>query len=99
MTEEDNHGDGDARPAATRDRIPVASEKELEIIRECLFEALWFRSVPMASTTAATVFYLIRRGKRSLSRSFLASHWLLKFYSSHQLLSTQGCVGVVVTLC
>jgi hypothetical protein len=54
------------KPAASTprssDRIPVASQKELEIIRECLFEARWFRSVPMASVAAASVFYLVRKG-------------------------------------
>ena len=61
----DTDGDGvDAKPA-TRDRIPAASERELEIIRECLFEAFWYRSVPLASSTAASVFYLIKKGEKS----------------------------------
>jgi hypothetical protein len=55
-------GDQDGKKPATAGRIPTASQKELEIIRECLFEALWYRSMPMASLSGAAVFYLIKKG-------------------------------------
>ena len=58
-------GDGDANDDAghaSKDRMPVASQRELEIIRSCLIEAFWFRALPMASAAAVAVFYLIRKG-------------------------------------
>lgn len=51
--------------------VPPASPKEIEIIRECLFEAFWFRSLPMATIAGASVLYLIRKGKFNCLKFFL----------------------------